>query len=343
MTDAVTKTVNLALQGGGSHGAFTWGVLDRLLEDERLAIEGITGTSAGAMNAAILVQGWSKDGRKGARKTLDAFWHRVADLAVLAPAWRSAYDVLVGNWNVDDSPTAYFADLFQHALSPYQINPLGVNPLLDIVKDMVVEKDIQRGEPLKLFITATNVETGKPHVFERDKITVPAIMASACLPFLYQAVEVDGVPHWDGGYMGNPVIWPLIYGCQSPDVVLVQITPLTRPGTPRTTTEIINRVNEISFNSSLMAEMRAIAFVQRLIGEERLKSDEDQRLKHMHIHRIAAEDEMRALGAASKANAALDFLLHLRELGRKTADAWLAATWEDLGQRTSIDLRGIFL
>jgi len=340
---ALDKGVNLALQGGGSHGAFTWGVLDRLLEEERLAIEGISGTSAGAMNAAMLMQGWSKGGRKGARRELETFWRRIGGLALFTPMLRSMFDRVAGNWNIDRSPMTYYMDLFHQAFSPYQSNPMGVNPLAELLKELVDEKTIRSCEPFKLFITATNVETGKPRVFRRHEVTLKTIIASASLPATFQATEIDGVPYWDGGYMGNPVIWPMIYDCQSRDVILVQINPLVRPGTPTSAVEIINRVNEISFNSSLSAEMRAIAFVQRLLDDGLLKEGAERDLKRMHIHMIAAEQAMVELGAASKMNAELDFLLYLRDLGRETAAEWLKANWEAIGQRSSVDIRKTFL
>ncbi len=337
------KTINLALQGGGSHGAFTWGVMDRLLEEERLSVEGISGTSAGAMNAAVAAQGFIHGGRQGARDALEEFWHRVSALSLFAPMRRSLFDMFTGNWNLDRSPVTAVLDAFQSVLSPYQTNPLNVNPLRDLLAEMVVEKDIQSSDHIKIFVTATNVQTGKPRVFSRQELTVDAVMASASLPFAFQATMIDDIPYWDGGYMGNPVIWPLIYYCACPDVALVQINPLVRFDTPKTPVEIVNRVNEIGFNSSLIAEMRAIAFVQKLLTDKLVKPGAEQDLKLMHMHLIEAEDVMRVLGAASKMNAELDFLLFLKDLGRKTADQWLAATWDAIGERTSFDLREKFL
>lgn len=338
-----SKTINLALQGGGSHGAFTWGVLDRLLEDERLAIEGISGTSAGAMNAAVLAQGFTRGGRDGAREALDTFWRRVSSLSLFAPMRRTPFDVAAGNWNIDRSPVTMWLDAFQNLFSPYQTNPLNVNPLRDLLAEMVVEKDIQSSEHIKIFVAATNVQTGRPRVFHRHELTIDAVMASASLPFTFQATEIDEIPYWDGGYMGNPVIWPLIYYCACPDVAIVQINPLIRLETPKTPVEIVNRVHEISFNSSLIAEIRAIAFVQKLLTEGRLKPGGEKDLKLMHMHLIEAEDVLRVLGAASKMNAELDFLLFLRDLGRRTAGDWLDAKWDHIGLRTSFDLRAKFL
>lgn len=337
-----TKTINLALQGGGSHGAFTWGVLDRLLDEKRLIIEGVSGTSAGAMNAAALAQGWTRGGRAGAKATLDRFWRRTSELSHFNPIRRSLVDRLLGRWNLDHAPATRVLTWFQHLLSPYQSNPLGLNPLRTVLGELIDEQDIQGCSGIKLFIAATNVETGRARVFWRHEVTLDVLLASACLPFTFQAIEIDGVPYWDGGYMGNPVIWPLIYHCDSRDVAVVQINPLVRKGTPRTSIEIMNRVNEISFNASLMAEMRAIAFVQRLI-EEDIEGGSSSRLKRMNIHMIGDEERMSALGATSKMNAELDFLLHLKSLGQNAADAWLTANWGHIGQRSSIDLRRIFL
>ena len=343
MASTETKTINLALQGGGSHGAFTWGVLDRLLEEERLQIEGVTGTSAGAMNAAALAQGLTQGGRTGARETLDRFWRRIAEFAAFSPIKRSLLDQLLGRWNLDRSPRTWVADLLQHVVSPYLSNPLGLNPLKTVLDDLIIEKDIQRCDAIKLFIAATNVETGQDRVFQRHEITADVLLASACLPFTFQAVEIDGAPYWDGGYMGNPVIWPLIYNSESPDVVVVQINPLKREGTPRTSIDIINRVNEIAFNGSLIAEMRAIAFVQRLLEDGGFEGHEVDRLKGVNVHMISFEEKLRELGAASKMNAELPFLLYLKGLGRQAAETWLKAHWDAIGQRSSLDIRKVFL
>ena len=338
------KKINLALQGGGSHGAFTWGVLDRLLdEDEHLKIEGISGTSAGAMNAAALLQGYDVAGAKGAKQSLDAFWQGIGKLANFGLPQRSVYDQWFGNWNLDKSPAAMMMDAWQHTFSPYQTNPFNLNPLRDMLTKMLDVETIRTSDTIKIFVCATNVETGRPRVFERKEFCIDAVMASSCLPFAFQAVIVDGAPYWDGGYVGNPSLFPLIYECESPDVVLVQINPLVRPGIPDTPTEIMNRLNEISFNASLMGEMRAIAFVERLVEQDHLKSEEAGRLKKMNMHIIGAEKKMSAFGAASKSNASLDFLLHLKELGRETAEAWLSENWDAIGDHSSIDVHKTFL
>jgi NTE family protein len=340
---ASTKTINLALQGGGSHGAFTWGVLDRLLEEERLVIEGISGSSAGALNGAALLQGYCEGGAKGARLSLDSFWHGIGGLGAFEMPQRTFLDQMLGNWNIDSSPASMMADAFQRMFSPYQTNPFNFNPLREFLQKLLNIDAIRACNAIKLFICATNVETGHARVFKREELTIDALMASACLPFTFQAVEIDNVPYWDGGYVGNPVLYPLIYNCQSPDIAIVQINPLKRAGTPSTPTEIINRLNEISFNASLIGEIRAIAFVQRLIDQDHLKNEEAAKLKRMNLHVVGAEDEMRKLGAASKFNAGIDFLEHLKGIGRTAADQWLKQNWDAIGERSSIDIQGVFL
>ncbi len=344
MPASSVKKINLALQGGGSHGAFTWGVLDRILEeDDRLKIEGISGTSAGAMNAAALLQGYDVGGAVGARKSLDFFWGEIGKLSGFGLPQRTPLDLWMGNWNIDTSPGAAMVDAWQRMFSPYQTNPFNMNPLRDMLTKMLDITTIQNSDTIKIFVCATNVETGRPRVFERHELTIDAVMASGCLPMTFQAVKIDNVPYWDGGYVGNPSLFPLIYGCESPDIVLVQINPLTRQGTPDTPTEIINRLNEISFNASLMGEIRAIAFVQKLVEQDHLKSEESARLKKMNMHMIGCEKTMREFGAASKMNASPDFLQKLKELGRNTAESWLKENWDKIGEESSIDIRKTFL
>lgn len=338
------KKINLALQGGGSHGAFTWGVLDRLLEeDDELKIEGISGTSAGAMNAVMLLQGYETGGAEGARKALSTFWHGIGELSEFISPQRSWVDQVMGNWNIDSSLSNMMMDMWQRMFSPYQFNPMNYNPLRDILEKMVDVETIRRSESIKIFVCATNVETGKPRIFECQEFTLDALLASSCLPFTFQAVHVEKTPYWDGGYVGNPSIFPLIYQCKTPDIVLIQINPLNRPGTPQTPAEIINRLNEISFNASLIGEMRAIAFVQYLVEQDHLKGEEAARLKKINMHVVCAEKAMNEFGAASKTNSHTDFLLHLKELGRRTADTWLKDNWNAIGQRSSIDIRKTFL
>lgn len=329
------KVLNLALQGGGAHGAFTWGVLDRILEDRRLAIEGISGTSAGAMNAVVLADGYGKDGALGARQALEAFWKAVSSAAHRSPIQRSPIDMLLGHWNLDASPGLIMSDLLSRIASPYTLNPLNVNPLRELIETQVDFDEVRRCTDIKLFVAATNVHTGKVRVFRTNEIDTDVVMASACLPTVYQAVEIDGVPYWDGGFMGNPVIFPLIYDTQSNDILLVQINPIERKTTPRSAREIYNRMNEITFNSSLLRELRAIEFVGRLIEQEKL---DRKRYKNVLLHRIGGADELEHLSASSKLNAEWKFLIHLRDIGRAAAGNWLDAHFDDIGARGTMDL-----
>jgi NTE family protein len=335
---AAPKKINLALQGGGAHGAFTWGVLDWFLEDNRFSIDAITGTSAGAMNAVVLASGLDAGGDKGARDALEAFWRAVSDQARFSPIQRSPLDVLLRQWNLDHSPSYLYFDVLSRFASPYEFNPLNVDPLRDVVKSIVDFDSVHKCSSIKLFIAATNVFTGKIRVFSQQEVTLDAVMASACLPQLNQAVEIEGEPYWDGGYMGNPPLYPLFYETETPDVVLIQINPVERREVPRSAREIVNRMNEITFNSTLHRELRAIDFVTRLIEEGKLSREDYMKV---HMHRISAE-ELVPLKASSKMNAEWAFLTELRDLGRKTAKEWLDLHFEDIGKRSTIDLRGEF-
>ncbi|MBN9673443.1 patatin-like phospholipase family protein [Roseibium aggregatum] len=331
---ANSKKINLALQGGGAHGAFTWGVLDGFLEDSRLTIDGVSGTSAGAMNAVVLASGMEAGGEDGARESLEAFWHEVSNRARFSPIQRSAIDVLMGEWSLDHSPTYLFFDLVSRFASPYEFNPLNINPLREVVAEIVDFDKVHCCSQMQLFISATNVFTGKIRVFREREVTLDAVMASACLPHLFQAVEIDGEPYWDGGYMGNPPLYPLIYNTGTPDIVLIQINPVERRQVPKSAREIVNRLNEITFNSTLMRELRAIDFVTRLIEEGKLSSEDYTKL---HMHRVSAT-ELVPLQASSKLNAEWAFLTELRDLGRETAKEWLDANYDAIGEQSTIDL-----
>ena len=332
---AAPKKINLALQGGGAHGAFTWGVLDWFLEDSRFQIDAITGTSAGAMNAVVLASGLEAGGEEGARASLEAFWSEVSREAQLSPIQRSPLDKFLGEWSLDHSPSYLFFDVVSRFSSPYEFNPLNANPLRDVVERIVDFDKVHCCAGVKLFIAATNVFSGKIRVFREKEVTLDAVMASACLPQLFQAVEIDGEPYWDGGYMGNPPLYPLFYETDTPDVVLIQINPTERRQVPRTAREIVNRLNEITFNSTLLRELRAIDFVTRLIEEGKLS---DEEYVKVHMHRISAED-LKPLQASSKLNAEWRFLTHLRDLGRETAKKWLDRHFDDIGHRSTFDLR----
>ena len=334
------KKINLALQGGGSHGAYTWGVLDRLLEDDRVEIEGISGTSAGAMNAAILTAGYAAGGRAGARENLDKFWLRVSEIGAFGPYNKSYVEQLFTGWNMDYSPAYNFLDMISRIFSPYVLNPFNINPLRYVMEGLIDFPNLCARSTIKLFITATHVASGQARVFHRDEINADVLMASACIPFMFQAVEIDGEAYWDGGYMGNPTIWPLIYHCESEDVLLVQINPIHRDGVPKRSYDIINRLNEISFNSSLIAEMRAIQFVSNLIHEGKLSREE---YKDMRMHLVYSAAQMQDLDASSKLNASWDFFMHMKAMGRQAAEEWLNSQWDEVGVRSSVNIEEKFL
>jgi NTE family protein len=334
------KPINLALQGGGAHGAFTWGVIDYLLEDGRLDIEALVGTSAGAMNAAVTLHGLITGGREGARASLERFWRAVAEAALFSPIRPSALDRWMSIGNLDFSPMFQWFDAVTRTLSPYQINPANFNPLRDILRAQIDFERIRADRDHKLFVCATNVTTGRIKVFHTAEMTADTVLASACLPFLYHAVEVDGEHYWDGGYMGNPPLFPLIYECTTRDIVLVMINPIQLAEVPQTSTEIFDRINEISFNSNLMREMRAIKFVSDLIDKG---FTDGGRLKRMLIHTVDAEDQMRRLSTSSKLNADWEFLTWLRDLGRARAQAFLDEHYAKIGHSSSTDIVERFL
>jgi NTE family protein len=328
-----TVLIDLALQGGGAHGAFTWGVLDRLLEEPWLRIEGISGTSAGAMNAAVLIDGHEEGGAGAAKARLEHFWRSVSRAALLSPFRRSLLDIMLGRWTLDSSPMFIAFDLMARIFSPYDLNPHGANPLREILAECIDFKRLSKA-PIKLFVTATNVHTGRGHVFRNAELTPDVLLASACLPTLFQAIEINGESYWDGGYAGNPTITPLIRECTSSDTILVQVNPVDRPETPRTAREILNRMNEVSFNAPLLKELRMIAVLRQASDPGQ---SEGARWAKMRIHRIAS-DAMTELGYSSKLNAEWEFLCMLRDEGRRSAEAFLAAHGSDLGVRSTFDV-----
>ena len=325
--------VDLALQGGGSHGAFTWGVLDRLLEEPWIRIEAISGTSAGAMNAAVLADGWLKGGADGAQAALDAYWRRVSRAAAFSPLQRSPLERLMGRWTLDTSPSYLAMDLMSRVFSPYDLNPTGFNPLRQVLTESI---DFERlvTSPIKLFITATNVHTGRGRIFRNSQITPDVLLASACLPTMFQAVEIEGEAYWDGGFAGNPTITPLVRESDAHDTILVQINPRERLNTPRTAGDILDRLNEISFNSPLMKELRMIALLRQAADPGH---GEGARWASMRTHSIMT-DKLAEFGASSKLNAEWEFLAMLKAEGRKSAGDFLTHHGADLGNRSSADL-----
>ncbi len=325
--------VDLALQGGGSHGAFTWGVLDRLLEEPWLKIDGISGTSAGAMNAAVLASGYTKGGPGEARKALEDFWRRVSDGALLSPFKRTPLDMLLGRWTMDTSPAFIAFDMAARLFSPYDLNPAGLNPLRDILAASVDADELKKSS-IKLFVTATNVHTGRGRVFRNAELTPDVLLASACLPTMFQAIEINGEPYWDGGYSGNPTMTPLVRECTSKDTLIVAINPVERPGTPRSAAEIMNRLNEISFNSTLLKELRMIALLAQAADPGH---EEGAKWAEMRVHLISSPI-MTSLGYSSKLNAEWAFLSMLKEEGRRTMEKFLKTSGDDLGQRSTLNL-----
>lgn len=325
--------VDLALQGGGAHGAFTWGVLDRLLEEPDLRFDGISGTSAGAMNAAVMAHGIAVGGHAGGRVALESFWRKVADAARLSPMRRGILEIMTGAWTLDYSPAFLAMEMTSLVLSPTMTNPGGRNPLADVLEEVVDFAHLV-DSPIKLFVQATNVRTGRGRTFRNAEITAEVLLASACLPTMFHSVEIDGEAYWDGGYSGNPSMYPLMRECQASDTILVQINPIERPGIPRTAREIQNRLNEISFNATLIKELRAGAMMRKATDPG---SREGEMWANMRIHRIAS-DMMLELGHSSKLLAEWAFFTMLRDEGRRSADAFLTAHRGDLGVRGTLDL-----
>ncbi len=325
--------IDFALQGGGSHGAFTWGVLDRLLEEPWLRIAAISGTSAGAMNAAVLADGWLEGGSEGARAALQKYWRRVSRAAAFSPIQRSLLDRLRGRWSLDTSPAYVTMDLMSRVFSPYDLNPLDLHPLRDILGESI---DFQRlgRSPIKLFITATSVRTGRGRIFRNPEITADVLLASACLPTMFRAIEIGGEAYWDGGYAGNPTITPLIRESDAHDTILVQINPRERAETPRSASDILNRLNEISFNSPLVKELRMIALLRQVADPG---CGEGARWAKMRAHRIMTE-MLAEFGASSKLNAEWDFVSKLHAEGRRSASEFLDHHAGDLGVRSTTDL-----
>lgn len=334
--------VNLALQGGGAHGAYSWGVLDQLLGDGRLHIHAISAASSGALNAVVLAQGMMENGVAGAQQALHDFWHRVSLAAGLMPIKPAFMQKMLGPvpLALELNPSFMAVDFITRMFSPYQFNLFDINPVRSIVEEMVDFERLAKESPIKLFLNATHVKTGKVKVFKGADITLDSTMASACLPFFFKTVEVNGEPYWDGGYTGNPALYPLFYHTECEDILVVQTTPLLVEDVPTQAADIMDRINEISFNASLMGEMRAIAFVAKLLESGVLP---EKRHKAMRVHMVEAQEILASLGRHSKLNADWDFLCHLRDVGGQSAVEWLSAHAAAVGVRSSIDINDVFL
>jgi len=346
-----TRILNLALQGGGTHGAFTWGVLDALLEDGRIGIEGISGTSAGAMNAVALAHGYAQaiarphsDRRDSARAALASFWEGVIQMGSVAEAQRAVFDIVFNSSGLLASPAASWmntlASEWSHTLSPYEINPLDINPLRDFLERQVDFDLLHHTKGLKVFVVATRITTGQAEVFTGKRLSAKAVMASACLPTAFQAVEIDGEHYWDGGYSGNPAIHPLIYQCTAPDVLLIQINPMKCATLPTSSAQIMDRMNEITFNAGLIAEMRAIDFVNRLLVDGKL--DRSQ-YKDLLLHRIDGGEALKSYSGTSKISTSGVLIRELRDLGIAAAKTWLTHKFHALGVQSSINIKHDYL
>ncbi|PPD14034.1 MAG: patatin [Methylobacterium sp.] len=332
------RPLSLALQGGGAHGAFTWGVLDALLEEPALRIEAISGASAGAMNAVALVEGYAEGGPQGAREQLRRFWERIANRAAYSFIQRDLLGRLMGQWDVESSPGFLWWEWLSLFSSPYQSNPLDLNPLRDVLEDEIRFELVRKCTSIRLFISATNVQTGRVTVFDQSKLEAKHVLASACLPRVFRAVEIGGVPYWDGGYVGNPALFPLFHAGESQDILLIQITRMIRKETPKTARAIENRLNEITFNASLMGELRAIEFVQRLLDQQAVSPERYRRLR---MHRIDADQALGDLNASSKLNIERDFIEELFGRGRKAGEMWLHDNREKVGRVATLDLASL--
>ncbi len=335
---AGAKKISLALQGGGTHAAFTWGCLDRFLEDDAVEIEGISGVSAGAMNAALLVYGVNNGGKQEARKLLESFWRKVNALSSMSPFQPTIIDRMFGNKDLTFSPSFYALDYLTRLFSPYQFNFFDLNPMRDLLAELLDFSELRKGRKIDLFVNASNVKTGKPRVFSKKELDMEMLMASGCLPFLSKSVEVEGEFYWDGGYSGNPSLRPLIKETDTSDIVIIQVNPLNNEDVPLKAQDILNRVNEISFNNSLLREVGCISLISELIASGKLKSSSYRRI---NLHMIGAEEIMTGFGPASKFNADWDFLIHLKETGRQAADDWLENNYEKIGEESSLDVEGL--
>ena len=337
------RTISLALQGGGAHGAFQWGVLDRLLEDDRLDIRAVTSASAGAMNAAALVSGLEMGGADGARRQLDILWREVnqsggrnvfGDSSIWSQALTPGWLKDTGLWRTGENLAL--------SMSPYQFNPFNLNPLKRVL-DTAVDFDAVRASSIAMFVSATSVKEGRAHLFKTAEITPEVLLASSCLPHLFQAVEIDGESYWDGGYLANPALWPLIHPDTPDDILILPLNPFARAETPHAAGEIMDRLNEIVFNAPLVSELRAFALLQSLVADGRLKPNGRHRVQAIRMHAIESDRWLAPLSLGSKFDTEWSFLNRLKGFGREAAEDWLTTCFADVGERSSVDIKARFL
>ncbi|MFN7709637.1 MAG: patatin-like phospholipase family protein [Holosporales bacterium] len=338
--DKPRKKVAIALQGGGSHGAYTWGVLDALLEDGRLDIEGVVGTSAGGMNATATVMGLVEGGREGARSKLKELWTSIGEVGRMSPIQPSPMNKAIKNFDISSNPVFLFMQQLNNMFSPYQLNPSNNHPLRPVVQKIFNFEKLSTTKEPKLFLCATHVATGKLKVFSGEELCEDALLASACVPNLFQAIEVKGEFYWDGGFIGNPAIYPLIYNCDSSDIIMIQIRRVHDPKIPTTVHEINNRLGEITQNACLTREMRSIAFITKLIDDGIIAKDA---LKRLHMHMIRDDAFFGGIDRASGFCADPDFLQYLFENGRRMGKAWIAENYDAIGKRTTAQIEKDFI
>jgi len=327
------KKIDLALQGGGAHGAYSWGVIDRLLDEPTIEIDGVCGTSAGAMNGVCTVYGLRKGGRNLAKHILVKFWHRISEagkLSILQPTW---FDKMMSPGNMNFSPLYKFFSVTADTLSPSQFNPLGINPLEKILNDLIDFDELQKISPPKLFVCATNVKTCEAKIFGPTEISSKAVMASACLPHLFKAVEINGESYWDGGFMGNPPLSPLTQNTEgTDDILLVKVNPFKIGKVPESVEDIKDRVNEISFNSSLALEIQHLEFINDLVDKGITM---DGKLKRINLHCLSADRTLSELNLSSKLNTTWDFLMHLKNMGYQACDSWIKTNYDNIGTKST--------
>jgi len=327
------KKIDLALKGGGAHGAYSWGVIDRLLDEPTIEIDGVCGTSAGAMNGVCTVYGLRKGGRNLAKHILVKFWHRISEagkLSILQPTW---FDKMMSPGNMNFSPLYKFFSVTSDALSPSQFNPLGINPLEKILNDLIDFDELQKISPPKLFVCATNVKTCEAKIFGPTEISSKAVMASACLPHLFKAVEINGESYWDGGFMGNPPLSPLTQNTEgTDDILLVKVNPFKIGKVPESVEDIKDRVNEISFNSSLALEIQHLEFINDLVDKGITM---DGKLKRINLHCLSADRTLAELNLSSKLNTTWDFLMHLKNMGYQACDSWIKTNYDNIGTKST--------
>ncbi len=340
MAGKAKKLVAIACQGGGSHGAFTWGVLDKILEDDRFEIEGMTGTSAGGMNAVAVAQGLARGGSQEARATLKLFWDRVSESGKKSSINnRGPIDKHLNNWTMYNSPGFVMFEFLRRIHSPDKLNPMKADPLRDVIKKTFDFKFLRNQKVCKVFLCATHVFTGKLTVFKTEELKIESLLATACLPTIHDAVLVNGEYYWDGGFIGNPVMSPLIHDCETCDIILIQLNPTIRKKLPKSAREISDHLNKITNNSAVTREISGMHFINKLQDEGVIPEGV---MKRVHLHLIEDESTFQELGWGSKLNTEAEFFDYLFTSGRDTATAWIKENYDNIGKRTTATIREYF-